>query len=499
MCDFTMRNNLKEFHLYFEHGVDIPVVTDDEPVVEEVDSEDEDVLVVTGSEKSSSFSYDLYESAEDEAYKPPPSGYETESSDDSVHVQRKKKKNSKSGSPKTMAKRRASRRYTGKRRRKHVLNREMEIGPSSGDSVLGQGPGSGGCLGPDLGNMDGPDSVGNAGQKGAATEGGEEGVDGADIVYEYESEGFVTPVSSDDERGPSGPDFTEGKRFGEVQFRLGMHFATMEQFKRALKDVFVQDGRDCMYLKNEPGRVRAACAEEDCPWLIFVSKNSVTMSFEVKTFHSKHTCGRDYGRNLVDKNWVAKKLGLRLKTQPKLTPKEAMQHMKEDYNVQLNRKMITRAIKQARETVLGSEGAQFEKLRDYLNEIHKSNPGSTAHMNTLPHPQGPNLFQRLYISFDACKRGFRNGCRPLIGLDGCFLKGYYGGQLLSAVTQDANNHVFVIAFGVTRVENTDNWKWFLTCLQEDFGGSMLFGWHLMSDQQKVSYVATRIAFTIVSF
>ncbi|XP_016194867.1 uncharacterized protein LOC107635819 [Arachis ipaensis] len=161
-----------------------------------------------------------------------------------------------------------------------------------------------------------------------------------------------------------------------------------------------------------------------------------------------------------------------------------MQHIKEDYNVQLNRKMITQAIKQARETVLGSEGAQFGKLRDYLNEIHKSNPGSIAHMNTLPQPQGPNLFQRLYISFDACKKGFKNGCRPLIGLDGCFLKGYYGGQLLSAVTQDTNNHVFVIAFGVTRVENTDNWKWFLNCLQEDFGSSMLFGWHLMSDQQK---------------
>ncbi|XP_057745168.1 uncharacterized protein LOC130963035 [Arachis stenosperma] len=134
--------------------------------------------------------------------------------------------------------------------------------------------------------------------------------------------------------------------------------------------------------------------------------------------------------------------------------------------------------------MLGSEGAQFGKLRDYLSEIHKSNSGSTSHMNTLPQPQGPNLFQRLYISFDAYKRGFKNGCRPLIGLDGCFLKGYYGGQLLSTVTQDTNNHVFVIAFGVTRVENTDNWKWFLTCLEEDFGASMLFGWHLMSDKQK---------------
>ncbi|XP_020969463.1 uncharacterized protein LOC110267939 [Arachis ipaensis] len=243
---------MKEFHLYFEHGVDIPVVTDDESVVEEVVSEDDDVLVVIDSSKSSSSSYDSYESAEDEAYKPPPPGYETESSEESVDVQRKKKKNEKFGSPKTMAKRRASKGYTGKRRMKHILNREMESGSSSGDSGLGQGPGSGGCVGPDLGNMKGPASIGNVEQKGVAIEAGEEFVDGADIVYEYEFEGFVTPILSDDERGPAGPDFNEGKTFGEVQFRLGMQFATMEQFKRALKDVFVQDGRDCMYLKNEP-------------------------------------------------------------------------------------------------------------------------------------------------------------------------------------------------------------------------------------------------------
>ncbi|RYQ82538.1 hypothetical protein Ahy_B10g101127 [Arachis hypogaea] len=151
MCDFTMSHNMKEFHLYFEHGVDIPVVTDDESVVEEVVSEDDDVLVVIDSSKSSSSSYDSYESAEDEAYKPPPPGYETESSEESVDVQRKKKKNEKFGSPKTMAKRRASKGYTGKRRMKHILNREMESGSSSGDSGLGQGPGSGGCVGPDLG------------------------------------------------------------------------------------------------------------------------------------------------------------------------------------------------------------------------------------------------------------------------------------------------------------------------------------------------------------
>ncbi|XP_072071968.1 uncharacterized protein [Arachis hypogaea] len=225
-----------------------------------------------------------------------------------------------------------------------------------------------------------------------------------------------------------------------------------------------------------------------CDWLDFEDGFCVIVdckAFEVKTLHNKHTCRRDYGCNLTDRKWVTdEKLELRLKTQPKLTPREAMEHMKEYYNVQLNGKMIIRALKQAREIVLDSEKTQFGKMKDYLNEIHKSNPRSTAHMNTLPQPQGPNLFERVYINFDACKRGFRNRCRPHIGLDGYFLKGYYGNQFLFAVTQDANNLVFVIAFGVVRVENTENWKWFLNCLQDDFRANMLFGWDLMSDQQK---------------
>jgi len=62
----------------------------------------------------------------------------------------------------------------------------------------------------------------------------------------------------------------------------------------------------------------------------------------------------------------------------------------------------------------------------------------------------------LYICLDACKRGFKVGRRPFIGLDGCFLKGYYGGQLLFDVGQDVNNAIFVIVYAVADVEDKDN-------------------------------------------
>ncbi|XP_072084719.1 uncharacterized protein [Arachis hypogaea] len=84
-------------------------------------------------------------------------------------------------------------------------------------------------------------------------------------------------------------------------------------------------------------------------------------------------------------------------------------------------------------------------------ELHRTNPGSTARLDMIPQLEFLPLFDRLYISLDACKKGFIKGCRPLIGLDGCFLKGYYGGQLLSAVCQMSGlalalKNIFPMAF-----------------------------------------------------
>lgn len=57
----------------------------------------------------------------------------------------------------------------------------------------------------------------------------------------------------------------------------------------------------------------------------------------------------------------------------------------------------------------------------------------------------------------------------MIGIDGCHLKGPYGGILLSAVGRDPNEEYFPIAFAVVEVENKDSWRWFLTLLLEDLG------------------------------
>ncbi|XP_025635798.1 uncharacterized protein [Arachis hypogaea] len=150
---------------------------------------------------------------------------------------------------------------------------------------------------------------------------------------------------------------------------------------------------------------------------------------------------------MANQNWITDKLEKRLLTQLHLTHREVFDHIKIDFNVVCSDKMIYRVLSVARERYIGNERAQYGKLRDYLTKIHESNPGGSALLELIPTIlDSPPLFSKLYVCLEACKRGFKTSCRPLIGLDGCHLKGYYGGQLLSAVGQDANNHFYVIAY-----------------------------------------------------
>ncbi|XP_020410860.1 uncharacterized protein LOC109946689 [Prunus persica] len=73
------------------------------------------------------------------------------------------------------------------------------------------------------------------------------------------------------------------------------------------------------------------------------------------------------------------------------------------------------------------------------------------------------------MSLGPCIRGFRTVIRPVIALDGTFLKGKYRGTLFVATCKDGNNHTYPVAFGVGDSENDASWNWFLTKLRGAIG------------------------------
>ena len=94
----------------------------------------------------------------------------------------------------------------------------------------------------------------------------------------------------------------------------------------------------------------------------------------------------------------------------------------------------------------------------------------------------------MYVFLKACKVGFLSGCRPFIGVDGCYLKGPNLGMLLVAVSMDGNHNIYLVAWAVVETENTETWCWFMDLLIEDIQkpeGAVLT---IMSDRQKVRFI-----------
>ncbi|KAL8499525.1 hypothetical protein ACS0TY_022460 [Phlomoides rotata] len=94
------------------------------------------------------------------------------------------------------------------------------------------------------------------------------------------------------------------------------------------------------------------------------------------------------------------------------------------------------------------------------------------------------IYKVFFIGFSAMKHGFLSGCRPIIGFDGCFLKTFLGGALLTAIAKDGNNQMFPLFWAVVAAENEFYWTWFLKIVMEELQLVDGLGWTFISDQQK---------------
>ena len=52
-------------------------------------------------------------------------------------------------------------------------------------------------------------------------------------------------------------------------------------------------------------------------------------------------------------------------------------------------------------------------------------------------------------------------------MDGCHLKGRFGGQLLSVTAKDANDNIFLVVMAIVEQVNNDSWIWFLELFAND--------------------------------
>lgn len=158
--------------------------------------------------------------------------------------------------------------------------------------------------------------------------------------------------------------------------------------------------------------------------------------------------------------------------------------IKERYSIFVLIAKCYRGRRIALDSILEAQSTQFAKLWDYEAELRRTHSGITTELCTVE-KNGREMFDCFYICFEEFRNTWKSCCRPVIGLDGCFLKWELTGDLLAAVGRDADNRMYPIAWAVVRGENKDTWGWFVQKLKIDLGIGIGDNLTIISDKQKV--------------
>lgn len=117
----------------------------------------------------------------------------------------------------------------------------------------------------------------------------------------------------------------------------------------------------------------------------------------------------------------------------------------------------------AKEMVRGSVDDHYASIKSYIVELRKVDRKGRYEISL----DDGAVFKGFYMGLSALRKGSKDSCRPLIGLDECSLKTFLGGTLLCAIGRDGNSGMFPIAWAIVQIKNEECGTWFLKCLLED--------------------------------
>lgn len=301
------------------------------------------------------------------------------------------------------------------------------------------------------------------------------------IVDSYDLD--TPPGSIEESEVHKYPKFRMPDHCDEVKFELGMTFSTKNVIKDAVKSFALEGKKNLHFKKNDRTRIVVRC-EDECPFHMRFSKRASNQYWKLVSLTDEHTCHRTARNRQAKTEWLGKKFIPLLRHTLEMRPKGLVVEALEKWGVKLSSAQAYRAKTRALELIQGAETDQYAYLRNYVEELRRSNPNTIVIIKCGMSDIGP-VFERIYVCLEACKATFAHTCGPLIGLDACFLKGEYGGQLMAAVGKDGNNQIYLIAYAVVEAETKDSWKWFLDILLEDLNNVVPRSYGFISDQHKV--------------
>ncbi|XP_058783131.1 uncharacterized protein LOC131657786 [Vicia villosa] len=222
-------------------------------------------------------------------------------------------------------------------------------------------------------------------------------------VVDEDSDQLYTPPGSEYEE--------EYEHFPNFQsseikkFKLGLVFNNKDVIKDDIKEDAMVNNKNVYFKKNDVKRIVVNC-EEGCNYHMRFSKRAGNQFWQITSLYEEHACVRTAYKRQSKTGWLAKQFVHIFIHTPNMKPAGLIAIEIERWGVNLSTDQTYRAKRKVVEL-------------------------------------------------------------PLTGLDACFLKGGYGGQLMAAVGSDGNNQIFPIANAVVEAETKDSWECFINLLLVD--------------------------------
>ncbi|XP_070001930.1 uncharacterized protein [Nicotiana sylvestris] len=199
------------------------------------------------------------------------------------------------------------------------------------------------------------------------------------------------------------------------------------------------------------------CVSENCTWHFKATSINDSAMFKVRNFDNQHTC------SLMDNTFIQRKptamvvgsMVIPKYSDPKTiyTPKDIQLDMLSEHDVNLTYMQAWRAKKKALQFLRGYPVDSYNKLPSYLYILEKTYLGSVVRLKKTE----DDCFLYVFVVICTSISGWEY-CRPVVVVDGTFLKSAYRRIMLIASTMDAAGTILPLAYAVVDSENDALWK-----------------------------------------
>ncbi|KAK1353805.1 hypothetical protein POM88_052170 [Heracleum sosnowskyi] len=184
------------------------------------------------------------------------------------------------------------------------------------------------------------------------------------------------------------------------------------------------------------------CVVKDCPWRIMVMKSKRPGLFVITKLPAEHNCilmTLERNHKKISSRMIVDIIKQQVTESPYLKVKNIQSQMTSMYNYHVTYKKAWIGKQKAISDVYGDWTTSFTKLPNFLSVLMHYNPGTIALIDAVASDM-PNtsICKRVWWAFKSMIDGWQHA-RPVISIDGTFLKRKYTGKLLVAMGSDSND------------------------------------------------------------